>query len=176
VAGCPGTGAAEWLAQYAQCWARVGREQGVVLPALPEAWLREHRLPLAVVLIPLDLVDHLRTVPCNKVRAVAVAFHLTLVERLAEVLRCREELRMQRRTAAAGQGIKSPLGQPGPSLPGAPLSVRCRWPSFVACNGSHPRRQRLPPSPPPRNSREQEARRAASQGLAAWIRDHPHLE
>ncbi len=51
----------------------------MVLPALPEAWLRENRLPLAVALIPLDLVDHLWTVPCNKVRAVVVAFHLTLV-------------------------------------------------------------------------------------------------
>ena len=178
VAGCPGTGAADWLAQFAQCWARVGRDQGVVLPALSEAWLREHRLPLAVALIPLDIVDHLRALPCNKVKAVAVAFHLSLVERLAEVLRRREELSLQRRTAAAAQAGQEPAraarpfpawGTPERQLPVAELCRLQREPP--------PPQAIAPPQPPhPRNPREQEARRAASQGLAAWVRDHPHLE
>jgi hypothetical protein len=171
--GCPETGAADWLPQYARCWSRACREHTVGAVILPEAWLQRHRLLLAVALIPADLVEHVDTVPLAKRPGLAAAFHLHLAERLAEVLRRREEIGRPRRGGDVERAVAAPArpfpawGVPERQLSAADLRRLERAPP-------------PPPVPPPplrrqRNAAEQAQRRAAEQGLAAWLRQHPHL-
>ena len=172
--GCPATGAADWQRQYQQCWTRAGREHKVDTDPLPDVWLQQYRLLLAVALIPEDLFVHAARVPLARRPALAATFHLLLAERLAETLRRREEL-----------GRPHRAGQPAPADAAPPARPYPAW--------GVPERQlsaadlrRLEQAPPPpreapqplqrrRGTEESAERRAAEQGLAVWLRQHPHI-
>ena len=171
--GCPETGAADWVPQYARCWDRACREQGVEAVPLPEAWLQRHRLLLAVALIPANLEEHLGAVPLAKHPGLAATFHLRLAERLAEILRRREEIGRPRRGGDPERAVVAPA-RPFPAwgVPERQLSA-----------ADLRRLERAPPPPPAvpppmrrhRSAAEQAQRRTAEQGLAAWLRQHQHI-
>jgi len=95
VAGCPATGAGACVDVALRLWLQIAAKRGIQAPPLATSWVSALLLQLSVALIPTSARGLLGGCADSLVVSMLRDFHRGLAERLAEVLRCREELLAQ---------------------------------------------------------------------------------
>ena len=176
VAACPATGAQDCAALASRLWLQVARRRGVLVSSLPDAWVEAHVLLLAVAVLPMSLRGFLSGTSLDSVvTAFLQDFHVALAERLAEVLRRREELIAMTSsrlvTSAASTATSSSTSSSVASqrqLSVAELRAAERTSSSSCSSGVAP--------PPQVGSKALAAqKRIAAQTLHLWIKQHRFL-
>jgi hypothetical protein len=115
LAGCTGTGSADWAITLQEIWLSVAAALSLSSPP-PTDWLAAHHLPLLVALIPVSIRTFL---PPQAAPQFARRLHLALAASTAERLWRREALRLPSAPAAAAQPL---LHRPCPLPPERQLS------------------------------------------------------
>ena len=168
VFGCPGTGSVDLAVLVPTFWQRACGRPGRA--DLPSAWIRHHLPQLAVGIIPFSIRPFLDSVEKWEVSIILRAFHLTLCERLAEVLRRRERLMAELSPPPAS--VPPPSGGPPRSSVRDLTVAEIR--AVESGASSVPTAASGPAMVPIAALREQ--KRAAALSLDAWVKDHPHLQ
>ena len=106
VAGCPATGAGACVDVALRLWLQIAAKRGIQAPPLATSWVSAHLLQLSVALIPTSARGLLGGCADSLVVSMLRDFHRGLAERLAEVLRCREELLAQASSSSGANGAR----------------------------------------------------------------------
>ena len=187
VAGCPETGAGDCAVVAANHWLRAAGKRGVSPTPLPGSWVETHLVQLAVALIPASLRSYAPGLPSSVVNVILQDFHRGLAERLALVLRRREELVAKNPSSETPASITS-AAPPRPSrsfLAPIPFYSQARGLTVAemraaehaattsSASTSTTSQRRAHPPPPPKVVQAQA--RAAAASLRQWLKAQPHL-
>jgi hypothetical protein len=171
VLGCPGTGSADLAMLVPRLWQHACGKPGRS-PLCP-SWVAGYLPQLAVGLLPLSIRAFLASVETWEISLILRAFHLSLCDRLAEVLRRRERLRAERSppSASAVPPLRGPSRSSVRDLTVA--EVRAAEQGALA---SLPVGIVSLPSSVTSSSTLREQKKAAALSLAPWVKAHPHLQ
>jgi hypothetical protein len=171
IVGCPATGSADLSLLLPDLWTKACGATPCV--PLPPGWVTAHLIQLAVGLLPLSLRGLLRGVATWQVSIILRTFHLGLCERLAEVLRRREQIMDEMATAL----IPSPTSSVPPPSSG-PSSSSSRVLSVAELRAAEQSAPSLPPPAPahPHSRAFRAQKQTAALSLQTWVKEHPHLQ
>ena len=169
VLGCPATGSADLALLVLELWAQAcGPKRRLPLPS---GWVAIHLPQLAVGLLPRSLRGHLPGIETWEVALVLRSFHLSLCERLAEVLRRRERLMDEQRGSSSSSSSTNPAT-------GGLTQSSTRELTVAELRAAEQSAPILPPVDPaqPHSRAFRDLKRNAALSLQTWLKEHPHLQ